>query len=86
MLGIHRCLAAFEEVVHAHKGSAVVTIIEPMQAEGGDNHASPDYFRKLRDICKKVYSEYCYFFIIHLVVVFAVAVIINDVMIISACY
>lgn len=41
-------------------------IIEPIQAgqnapyyfsnikiEGGDNHASPDFFRKLRDLAKK---------------------------------
>lgn len=28
-------------------------IIEPIQAEGGDNHASADYFRKLRAMAKE---------------------------------
>lgn len=29
-------------------------VIEPIQAEGGDNHASPDFFRSLRNIARKV--------------------------------
>lgn len=29
-------------------------VIEPIQAEGGDNHASPDFFRRLRNIARKV--------------------------------
>lgn len=29
-------------------------IIEPIQAEGGDNHASPEFFQKLQAIAKKV--------------------------------
>lgn len=29
-------------------------VIEPIQAEGGDNHASFDFYRKLRGITKKV--------------------------------
>lgn len=29
-------------------------IVEPIQSEGGDNHASDDFFRKLRDIARKV--------------------------------
>ncbi|TWW64328.1 4-aminobutyrate aminotransferase, mitochondrial, partial [Takifugu flavidus] len=28
-------------------------VIEPIQAEGGDNHASPDFFRSLRNIARK---------------------------------
>lgn len=28
-------------------------IVEPIQAEGGDNHASPAFFQRLRDITKK---------------------------------
>uniref|UniRef100_G1LWF4 4-aminobutyrate aminotransferase n=1 Tax=Ailuropoda melanoleuca TaxID=9646 RepID=G1LWF4_AILME len=28
-------------------------IVEPIQSEGGDNHASDDFFRKLRDISRK---------------------------------
>ena len=29
-------------------------IVEPLQAEGGDNHASPHFFQGLRDITKEV--------------------------------
>lgn len=37
------------------KGKPVAGIvIEPIQAEGGDNHASPDFFRNLRNIANKV--------------------------------
>lgn len=37
------------------KGKPVAGIvIEPIQAEGGDNHASPDFFIKLRNIARKV--------------------------------
>lgn len=37
------------------KGKPVAGIvIEPIQAEGGDNHASPDFFRSLRNIARKV--------------------------------
>lgn len=28
-------------------------VVEPVQAEGGDNHASPDFFRKLQALTKK---------------------------------
>ncbi|RLN45146.1 hypothetical protein BBJ29_007503 [Phytophthora kernoviae] len=55
-----RCL---EEVERLLKNSAVVTnpkdsriagmIVEPIQAEGGDNHASPAFFRALRDLAAK---------------------------------
>lgn len=29
-------------------------IIEPIQSEGGDNEASPEFFQLLQGICKKV--------------------------------
>ncbi|KAK1877835.1 4-aminobutyrate aminotransferase mitochondrial [Dissostichus eleginoides] len=36
------------------KGKPVAgVVIEPIQAEGGDNHASSDFFRGLRDIARK---------------------------------
>ena len=28
-------------------------IVEPIQSEGGDNHASPSFFQGLRDVTKK---------------------------------
>ncbi len=37
------------------KGTPVAGIIvEPIQAEGGDNHASAEFFRELQVICKDV--------------------------------
>lgn len=37
------------------KGKPVAGIVtEPIQAEGGDNHASPDFFQRLRNIARKV--------------------------------
>lgn len=39
-------------------------IVEPIQSEGGDNHASDDFFRKLRDIARKVIK----YFTVHSVV------------------
>ena len=48
--------ASLEEVEHLilnyHVPPAAV-IVEPIQSEGGDNHASPAFFRGLRDITKK---------------------------------
>ena len=35
-------------------------VIEPIQAEGGDNHASSDFFRGLRDIARKVTNTHHY--------------------------
>ncbi|CAM1502979.1 Fc.00g077550.m01.CDS01 [Cosmosporella sp. VM-42] len=48
--------ASLDEVEHLittyhHPPAAVV--VEPIQSEGGDNHASPDFFRKLRALTKK---------------------------------
>ncbi|MFT7812130.1 4-aminobutyrate aminotransferase, mitochondrial-like [Arapaima gigas] len=51
-----RCLEETEDLIAkwAQKGKPVAGIvIEPIQAEGGDNHASPDFFRKLRGIAWK---------------------------------
>lgn len=49
-----RCLAEFERVINSyppHKIAAVV--VEPIQSEGGDNHASSVFFQGLRDITIK---------------------------------
>ena len=48
--------AALEEVEHLilnyHVPPAAV-VVEPIQSEGGDNHASPEFFRGLREITEK---------------------------------
>lgn len=52
-------LAAVEEaIVNSNKpgsshGPIAALIVEPIQSEGGDNHASPAFFQGLRDITKK---------------------------------
>ena len=50
-----RCLARVEEIFHEEKKQRPIAaaIIEPIQAEGGDRHASPDFFNKLRNIVAK---------------------------------
>ncbi|XP_031567513.1 4-aminobutyrate aminotransferase, mitochondrial-like [Actinia tenebrosa] len=51
-----RCLEIVSEMIHewnqAGKNVAAL-IVEPIQAEGGDNHASPMFFRGLQAICKE---------------------------------
>lgn len=52
-----RCLAEVEELIEKYKTEKKVpvagVIIEPIQAEGGDNHASPEFFQELRRITSK---------------------------------
>lgn len=45
-----RCLAETENIIRTFHHPVAAIIIEPIQAEGGDNHASPDFFRSLREI------------------------------------
>lgn len=48
--------AALDEVEHLIKTYHVppaAVIVEPIQSEGGDNHASPAFFRGLREVTKK---------------------------------
>ncbi|GCC37044.1 hypothetical protein chiPu_0015544, partial [Chiloscyllium punctatum] len=51
-----RCLEEVEDLIvkFRKKGRNVAAVIvEPIQSEGGDNHATDDFFRKLRNIAKK---------------------------------
>uniref|UniRef100_A0A3B4YA80 4-aminobutyrate aminotransferase n=1 Tax=Seriola lalandi dorsalis TaxID=1841481 RepID=A0A3B4YA80_SERLL len=53
-----RCLEEVEDLIvkWRQKGKPVAGIvIEPIQAEGGDNHASPNFFKTLRNIARKAY-------------------------------
>lgn len=45
-----RCLAETESLIQNFHHSVAAIIVEPIQAEGGDNHASPGFFRSLREI------------------------------------
>ncbi|VVC31952.1 Pyridoxal phosphate-dependent transferase, subdomain 2,4-aminobutyrate aminotransferase [Cinara cedri] len=56
-----RCLAEVKELIEKweKKGNPVAgIIIEPIQAEGGDNHASPYFFQQLQKIAKKYNAGY----------------------------
>lgn len=56
------CVHQVEDLIikWRHKGRPVAGIvIEPIQAEGGDNHASADFFKSLRNIARKVTLYAC---------------------------
>jgi len=48
-----RCLAEAERLIKEWHIPPAAIIIEPIASEGGDNHASPRFFQRLRDITKK---------------------------------
>ncbi|XP_020282456.1 4-aminobutyrate aminotransferase, mitochondrial [Pseudomyrmex gracilis] len=52
-----RCLAEVEELFEKYEKEKQVpvagVIIEPIQSEGGDNHASPEFFQELQRITRK---------------------------------
>lgn len=48
-----RCLEEAEHIIKTYHNPVCAIVIEPVQSEGGDNHASPAYFQGLRDITKK---------------------------------
>lgn len=48
-----RCLIAVDDILANNKTPVAAIIVEPVQSEGGDNHASPAFFQGLRDITKK---------------------------------
>jgi 4-aminobutyrate aminotransferase / (S)-3-amino-2-methylpropionate transaminase len=47
------CLAEVEKTIKEWHSPVVAVVVEPIQSEGGDNHASPTFFRGLRDITKR---------------------------------
>ncbi|SPJ82314.1 probable UGA1 - 4-aminobutyrate aminotransferase (GABA transaminase) [Fusarium torulosum] len=48
-----QCLEEVERIMTTWHCPVVGLIVEPIQAEGGDNHASPAFFQGLRDITRK---------------------------------
>jgi 4-aminobutyrate aminotransferase/(S)-3-amino-2-methylpropionate transaminase len=46
-----RCLDGLEKGLKAGNGLCAAVIVEPIQAEGGDNHASADFFKGVQRIC-----------------------------------
>ena len=48
-----RCLQEAERIIKGYHNPVAAIIVEPIQSEGGDNHASAGYFRSLREITKR---------------------------------
>lgn len=48
-----RCLAETEHLLTTFHSPPAAVVVEPIQSEGGDNHASPAFFRGLRALCTK---------------------------------
>ncbi|KIX10004.1 4-aminobutyrate aminotransferase [Rhinocladiella mackenziei CBS 650.93] len=48
-----RCLEEAEHIIKTYHNPVAAIIIEPIQSEGGDNHASPAFFKGLRDITRR---------------------------------
>lgn len=48
-----RCLAETERLIKEWHAPPAAVVVEPIQSEGGDNHASPAFFRGLRALTKK---------------------------------
>lgn len=45
-----RCLAEVERLIQTWPSPVAAVVVEPIQSEGGDNHASSSFFQGLRDI------------------------------------
>jgi 4-aminobutyrate aminotransferase/(S)-3-amino-2-methylpropionate transaminase len=43
-------VAALEAILDAHRGRVAAVLVEPVQSEGGDRHASPAFFRKVQEL------------------------------------
>ena len=48
-----RCLEETEDLIKNFHNPVTAVVVEPIQSEGGDNHASPAFFKSLREITKK---------------------------------
>jgi 4-aminobutyrate aminotransferase/(S)-3-amino-2-methylpropionate transaminase len=45
-------LAALARILDAHGDRVAAILVEPVQSEGGDNHASPDFFRGVQTLAR----------------------------------
>jgi 4-aminobutyrate aminotransferase/(S)-3-amino-2-methylpropionate transaminase len=48
-----RCLQEVERLIKEFHNPVAAVVVEPIQAEGGDNHATPAFFQSLREITKR---------------------------------
>jgi 4-aminobutyrate aminotransferase/(S)-3-amino-2-methylpropionate transaminase len=47
------CLAGLERVLEDHAGRVAAVLVEPVQSEGGDRHASPGFFRAVQVLARQ---------------------------------
>lgn len=47
------CLKELDHILATYPHQIAAAIIEPVQSEGGDNHASPTFFKGVRELTKK---------------------------------
>jgi 4-aminobutyrate aminotransferase/(S)-3-amino-2-methylpropionate transaminase len=45
-------LAALQTILNAHAGKVAAVLIEPIQSEGGDRHASPSFYRNVQAMAR----------------------------------
>jgi 4-aminobutyrate aminotransferase/(S)-3-amino-2-methylpropionate transaminase len=43
-------VAELEKILEVHRGRVAAILVEPLQSEGGDRHASPAFFRKVQEL------------------------------------
>ncbi|KAL9138342.1 MAG: hypothetical protein Q9175_000438 [Cornicularia normoerica] len=48
-----RCLAETEDLIKNFHNPVAAVVVEPVQSEGGDNHASSTFFKSLREITRR---------------------------------
>ena len=48
-----RCLKEADEIIQSYHHPVAAVVVEPIQSEGGDNHASPAFFQGLREITRR---------------------------------
>lgn len=48
-----RCLKEADEIIQHYHHPVAAVVVEPIQSEGGDNHASPAFFQGLREITRR---------------------------------
>ena len=48
-----RCLREAEKIIKTFHNPVAAVMVEPIQSEGGDNHASPEFFKGLREITRR---------------------------------
>ncbi len=45
-----RSIAELERILERHEGKVAAVLVEPIQSEGGDRHASPAFFRRVQEL------------------------------------